>query len=39
MKHYITILSYIIGIPLTLFIIWLLFVVVILTDPGNPYNL
>ena len=30
--------GYIVALALTLYITWLIFVIVILTDPGNPYN-
>ena len=30
--------GYLICIFITIYIVWLTFVIVILTDPGNPYN-
>lgn len=38
-KTLLLLIQYLIGLPLVLFLIWLLFVIVILTDPGNLYNL
>lgn len=34
----IKIVSIVIGIPLTILFFWILFTIVILTDPGNAYN-